>query len=135
MNGPAVAARMSPATPLPPMPMTTTCSMRSRSGRSSRPWARTAASCTCSGGPAAAASMPSESSCSEGSPTGTALRAGVERRADRLTLDLGHDAPVLGAVDRLGLVDQHHRDVVTHDVAPLQARVVEGVLVGEVVER
>src|SRR3989442_1108147 len=32
MNGAAVARRMSPATPLPPMPRTTTLSMSSRSG-------------------------------------------------------------------------------------------------------
>ena len=51
------------------------------------------------------------------------------------SLDLGHDSPVFCVVDRLGLVDQHHRDVVADRVATLQARVVERVLVGEVVQR
>ena len=38
-------------------------------------------------------------------------------------------------VDRLGLVDQHDRDVLADGVAPLQAGVVERVLVGEVEQR
>ena len=48
---------------------------------------------------------------------------------------LGHDPVVLGVVDRLGLVDEHDRDVVLDPVAPVQARVVERVLVLEVEQR
>ena len=42
---------------------------------------------------------------------------------------------VFGVVDGLGFVDEHDRDVVLHEVAPLQPRVVERVLVGEVQQR
>src|SRR3546814_13916706 len=55
--------------------------------------------------------------------------------SDVCSSDLGQEALVLGVVDRLGLVDQHDRYVVTDGVAALQARVVERVLVLEVQER
>ena len=42
---------------------------------------------------------------------------------------------VFGIVDGLGLVDQHDRDVVLDAVAPLQPRVVQRALVGEVQQR
>ena len=48
---------------------------------------------------------------------------------------LGEEALVLGVVDRLGLVDQHDRDVVAHLVATLEAGVVERRFVFEVQER
>ena len=50
-------------------------------------------------------------------------------------LGLGEQPVVLGVVDRLGLVDEHDRDVVLDGVAALQPRVVERVLVLEVQER
>jgi hypothetical protein len=61
-NDPPAAASTSPATPLPPMPSTTTLSMASCSGSPPMPAARRAASSTCSGNPAVAANMPRESS-------------------------------------------------------------------------
>ena len=48
---------------------------------------------------------------------------------------LAEQARVLGVVDRLGLVDQHDRDVVADRVAALEARVVERRLVLEVEQR
>ena len=42
---------------------------------------------------------------------------------------------MLGVVDSLGFVDEHDRDVVSHGVAALEARVVQGALVLEVEER
>jgi len=42
---------------------------------------------------------------------------------------------VLGVVDRLGFIHQHHRDVVTDGIAPLEAGVVEARLVLEVEKR
>src|SRR5207302_5579980 len=128
MKGPAVAAMMSPAMPLPPMPRTTTWSISPASGRPGSPRARSAAASTCSGREAVASSMPWESS---------AIRAPLllEGGLDALGLGLGQQAVVLGVVDRLGLVDEHDRDVVANRVAPLQAGVVQAVLVLEVEQR
>ena len=47
---------------------------------------------------------------------------------------LASSALVLGLVDGLGLVDQHHRDALAHGVAAVQPGVVQRVLVGQVVE-
>jgi len=63
------------------------------------------------------------------------LPLGFEGGPDALGPGLGHQAVVLGAVDRLRLVDEHHRDVVADGVAPLEARVVQGLLVLEVEQR
>src|SRR5262245_26031068 len=127
MNGDAVASRMSPAIPLPPMPRTTTFSIWSCAGRPSTPRASRAAVSTCSGKAAVTSHIPRVS-----------IRAitvsRLERELDALGRDLGHDALVLGGVDRLGLVDQHHRDVVTDEVLASEAGVVQEVLVQHVVE-
>jgi len=40
----------------------------------------------------------------------------LERGQDSAGLGLGEETGMLGVVDRLGLVDQHDRDVVTHRV-------------------
>src|SRR5437588_6889715 len=111
-NGPAAAARTSPATPLPPMPSTTMFSMRSRSGSPERPRARTAASKTCSGIDVAAATIPIESS--------TSLMSRLERRLDAGRVGLRDQALVLGVVDGGRLVDEHHGDVVAHLVLALE---------------
>src|SRR5690606_31597517 len=59
----------------------------------------------------------------------------LEGGSDAVGLRLGDEALVLLVGDGLGLVDQHDRDVVADGVAPLQPRVVEALLVGEVEER
>src|SRR5438552_9366004 len=59
----------------------------------------------------------------------------VERGPDAVGLGLAHQPLVLVVVDRLRLVDEHHGDVVLDRVTPLEARVVERVLVREVEQR
>src|SRR4051812_18149052 len=113
MNGPATTGRTSPAMPLPPMPRTTTFSMSSWSGRPPTSAAWAAATSICSGSAAAASNRPSESSESS-------VMSGGERRLDALGGGLGHEPVVLGVVDGLGLVDEHHRDVVADGVATLE---------------
>ena len=61
MNGPATAATMSPAMPLPPMPSTTTDVTSSIRGSPDSPFDRSAAAATCSGRVRVAASIPWES--------------------------------------------------------------------------
>jgi len=58
------------------------------------------------------------------------------RELDAVGGHLGHDALVLVAVDRLGLLDEHHGDIALLDaVSTGEARVVERVLVFQVVQR
>src|SRR5437879_6430743 len=164
MNGCAAAARMSPAIPLPPIPSTTTFSTSSRSGRPSSPRATRAAVATCSGSAAVASTIPWVSMprsvvprpligppCLVPRPVHrsatrelrSSLRCGarscgsgrVERRLDTVGLGLAQEPLVLGVVDGLRLVDEHHGDVVLDRVAPLEPGVVERVLVLEVEER
>src|SRR5438876_5197787 len=59
----------------------------------------------------------------------------VERWLDTVGLGLAQEPFVLGVVDGLRLVDEHHWDVVLHCIAPLEPGVVERVLVLEVEER
>src|SRR4051812_27118267 len=128
MNGPARDVMTSPAMPLPPIPSTTTFSILDRSGSPSRPSAAPTASSTCSGSPMVTSHIPSVS-------RRASATSAIERRLDPLGLRLRQQAFVLGVVDRLGLVDQHDRDVVADPVAPLVAWVVQRVLRLEVEER
>src|SRR5438477_12274075 len=70
--------------------------------------------------------------------TGRASRAADSRGeggGKAFGLDLAHDAVVLVARDGDGFVDEHDGDAVAHVVAQLEARVVERVLVDEVIQR
>src|SRR4051794_35016188 len=127
MNGPAVASSTSPAMPLPPLPRMTTCSMSSRAGSRSNDHSVAAAAATCSGKPRTAPHMSSESIMTSAFPGSS-----FERGRDAVGVGLGDQAIVLGVVDRLGLVDEHDRDVVLDGVLPLETRVVEAVLALEV---
>src|SRR5689334_802649 len=133
----ATAASTSPAIPDPPMPSTTTLRTSSAAGSAERS-SSAAASCaaaSCSGNVATASRKPSESVISA-RPLGRPRPGlGVERRADALGGRQGDEALVLGVVDRLGLVHQHDRDVVTDGVPTLQTRVVERALTLEVEQR
>ena len=111
----------------------------SGSGPTARPAARAAS--ICSGSPAVAPHISSESTASgdAGPPTAVVtprpsppVVAGLLGAAG---LGLGHQALVLGVVDVDRLVDQHDRDVVDDLVDALQARVVEDVLVVEEEQR
>src|SRR6476620_1582657 len=111
---------MSPAMPEPPMPRVTMRSNFAASG-SADPGTFPAASCaaaSCSGIAPSASPRPRES-------IAIAMRLRGEGRLDAVCRGLGLEARRLGVVDRLGLVDQHDRDVVAYCVAALQARVVE----------
>src|SRR5438552_4525457 len=138
MRGAAVASRMSPATPLPPIPRTTTFSISSRVGSPSMPRATLAAAATCSGRRAV---TPNMSSVSRARVTRRRSTCPLSRRRllpgglDALGLGLGQEATVLVVAHRLGLVDEHDGDVVLDGVPALQARVVEGLLVLEVDQR
>src|SRR6478672_7668435 len=121
---------MSPAMTEPPMPRVTMRSNFVASG-SADPGTLPAASCaaaSCSGMALSASPSPNES-------TAIATRLRGEGRLDAVRRGLGLEARRLGVVDRLGLVDQHDRDVVAHCVAALQTRVVEARLVLEVEQR
>src|SRR3954454_9576982 len=100
-NGPAAATSTSPAMPLPPMPSTTMCSMRSLFGNPFRPRAATDASNTCSGRLAVTSHIPAVSRTS-----------GIERGLHAVGCGLGREARVFGRISGDGLVDEHHRDVV-----------------------
>src|SRR5581483_11490681 len=125
----------SPAIPLPPIPRTTTFSTISLRGSPDRPRPASAARSTCSGSPSVTSSMPRLSrgrgSVTRRSSPGSLL----EGRADPVGLRLVQKAIVLGIGDRLGLVDEHDRDVVADGVPPVQPRVVQGVLVDEIQQR
>src|SRR2546423_173402 len=125
---------MSPATPLPPIPSTTTFSMVWRLGSPSRSLAASAASATCSGRPAVTSNIPSVSSTPSGAPM-PALAGWLEGGRDAIGIGLGQQTLMLGVVDRLGFVDQHHRNVIPDGVTPLQPGVVKAVFVLEVQER
>src|SRR5436309_15084544 len=101
---------MSPATPLPPIPRTTTFSISSRVGKPSMPRATLAASATCSGRRAVTPNMSSVSRVSVigRPPTSGLLPGGL----DALGLGFRQQPAVLLVADRLGLVDEHDRDVV-----------------------
>src|SRR5205807_2278772 len=58
-----------------------------------------------------------------------------ERGHDPFRFGFGEQPGVLVVADALGLVDEHDRDVVLDEIAPLEARVVQRVLVGEVQQR
>src|SRR6478609_9425309 len=112
MVGPATSRTRAPAWPATPTPTTTTLATSSWAGRptpGSTATAASAATVSCSGRAATASNIPTVSRI-----TGSDL----EGRVDALGLGLGHEAVVLGGLDRGGLVDQHDRDVVTHLVAP-----------------
>ncbi len=128
--GAATAATTSPAMPLPAHADDHHV-LDGRQGREDRPSPGRAGPRrrTCSGSPAVSSNIPSVSS------TTSAYRLRVEGRFDALGLRLGAEPLVLGVVDRLGLVDQHDRDVVGDPVAEPQARVVQRLLVGEVEQR
>src|SRR3954452_1420372 len=128
MNGPASAVITSPAMPLPPMPSTTTFSIASRSGNPVTPSAAFTASATCSGKASVTSHIPSVS-------RRASVTSAIERRLDALRGGLGDEPLVLRVVDRLGLVDEHDRDVVADRVPALEARVVQRVLRLEVEER
>src|SRR5436309_1367452 len=86
MNGPATAATMSPAIPLPPMPRTTTELTSSIDGSPSSPFARSAAAATCSGRASVAAEIPCESlACAP--PTADPPAARLEAQADGPTVE------------------------------------------------
>src|SRR5579875_1747924 len=116
------------------MPTTATESIRSPSGRS--PTARPASNpaTICSGRPAARLHMASESTAS-GEADGPAGVTVIPARCRRAGLGgppglgLGHQALVLGLVNRDRLVDQHDRDRVDDLVGPVKAGVVQDVLV------
>ena len=119
--------------PLPPMPSTTTLldvvvrrAGPSTLARRRRPRPRAARA-----GAAAASNMPRVSSRRSRHAAVSRRRSGSMPSASALA----SEPVVLGVVDRLGLVDEHDRDVVLDRVAPLEARVVERVLVLEVEQR
>src|SRR5918996_4358841 len=133
-NGPPMAVTTSPAMPLPPIPSTSTLSISSPAGSPATDAAASTLDATCSGNARAKPNMSRESV--RWSSTNPAIApSGLERGLDALCVGLGEQPVVLGVVDGLGLVDQHDRDVVTDGVAPLEAGVVERVLVGEVEQR
>src|SRR5215213_798878 len=106
---------MLPAMPEPPMPNVTMRSNAAASGNAAAGTfpATSCAAASCSGMAASASPNPSES-------TAIATRLRGERRLDAVRRGLGFEASRLGVVDRLGLVDQHDRDVVAHHVTPFQ---------------
>src|SRR5919106_469008 len=123
-----------PPMPLPPIPSTSTLSISSPAGSPATDAAASTLDATCSGNARAKPKMSRESV--RWSRTNPAIApSGLERGLDALCVGLGEQPVVLGVVDGLGLVDQHDRDVLTDGVAPLQAGVVERVLVGEVEQR
>src|SRR3954452_17529981 len=156
MNGPATEIITSPTMPLPPIPRTTMFSISSCLGSllKSSDWA--AACSTCSGNAIVASHIPSVSRRSvmipRGLRPGTSSACGspalarpdrlarcdrsrrLERRLDAVGLGLRHQTAVFGVVDRLGLVDEHDRDVVLDGVLALQARVVQHLFALEVQE-
>src|ERR1700722_8804945 len=114
----------SPEIPEPPMPSTTMLRTVSAFGNASAGTidAASCAAASCSGSPATAPRKFSESL--------------AKVRLHTVGFRLLGEASVLGVVDRFGIVDQHVGDVaVEHAVTPLQTRVVQRVLVGEVQER
>ena len=110
--------------PEPPMPSTTMLSTSSAAGSADERRARAAASCaaaSCSGSAATASRKPRESR----RVAHAARPQAVEGRADAVGRGLGDAGARARRRHRLGLVDQHDRDVVAHRVAALQPRVVE----------
>ena len=123
--------------PLPPMPSTRTLAMSSPSGRPSTVVPASIAASHLLGQGRGRVEHARACRCPVGSGPWRSRHevTGLERRLDALGLGLGQQPLVLGVVDRLGLVDQHDRDVVLDRVATLQAGVVERVLALEVEER
>src|SRR6266571_771144 len=109
------ACTMSPTMPKPPMPSVTMWSKSAAAGRCRRSIlpARSWAPASCSGNAQSASPTLSES-------TAIGLGSGLEGRCDAVGLGLGPETGVFGVVDRLGVVDQHDRDVVAHRVPPLE---------------